>query len=172
MRNQTLQLIVPAVAPVHQSEAEIFGAVVWLYMQSEKHQGMPVNELNKLVLPPLHRGQFVLATENQGEHTRPVGFMSWANFNAEAEARYIKTLNDTLTVDDWNSGDRPWIVHYFAPFGHAAQFRSAIQHILPKARFRALYHRGDELGLRVLFFRGENVSQQEELDWWSSRPLP
>lgn len=171
MRNQPLQIIAPALGPLQQSEAEIFGSVVWLYMQSHIHQGMPLSELKKLVYPPLSKGQFVLATENHAGHTRPVGFMSWANFNAEAEARYIKTLHDRLTVDEWNNGDRPWIVQYFAPFGHASRFWKTVQNSLLQARWRALYHRGDERGLRVLYFRGSQVSRQQELDWWSARPL-
>ncbi len=171
MRDQPLQIITPALGHLQQSEAEIFGSVVWLYMQSRIHQGMPLSELHKLVLPPLKKGQFVLVTENHAGHIRPVGFMSWANFNAEVEARYISTLHDTLTMDDWNTGDRPWIIHFFAPFSHVQPFRRAVQRSLPQARWRALYHRGDERGLRVLYFRGSQVSRQQELEWWSARPL-
>lgn len=171
MAASTLQLISPAWGSLQQSEAEVFGCVVWLFMQSSTHQGMPLCELGKLVLPAMQKGQFVLATQEHAGHTRPVGFMSWTNFSDEAEARYTKTLHDSLTLEDWNSGDRSWIVHYLTPLGHAAQFRKAVQNSLPQARFRALYHRGDERGLKVLYFRGSQVSRQQEHDWWSSRPM-
>lgn len=41
MDTRPLILLAPAVTPVHKSEAECFGAMVWLWMQSPTHRPLP-----------------------------------------------------------------------------------------------------------------------------------
>lgn len=113
----------------------------------------------------------MLALQND-QFQQPVGLMTWANFTSEAEQRYLQSLDRTLQPRDWEEGDRPWVLDFVAPFGHAAATVSAVRRVLPMSSFRRLHQRGDELGLRVRYFRGLAVSQAEQAQYWASRPLP
>ncbi len=72
-------------APGH-SEAEIFGSIVWLAMQANNKNRLPLQDLSQWLLPALRTQQFILASESIDGQTRPVAYMSWANLTAEATA--------------------------------------------------------------------------------------
>lgn len=171
MASSSLILISPSTSPTDKSEAELFGAMVWLWMNSPTHRQCPIRELDRLLLPALKTGQFVLALQNN-EQQQPLGLFTWANFNAEAEQRYLKSLDRTLQPIDWQSGDRPWILDWIVPFGHTKIMVSAVRQFYPSSRFRGLYHKGDQTGLKVLYFRGNAISKAQEADFWAERPLP
>lgn len=166
-----LNLICPQAAPIDKSEAEIFGAMVWLWMHSSAHRHCPLHELQRLLMPALKTGQYVLALQNDAQQ-QPAALMTWACFAPEAEQRYLQSLDRTLQPADWQQGDRPWVLDWVAPFGHTRAMTVATQQLLRQSCFRGLYHRGDETGLRVLQFRGAGVSKTQEADFWASRPLP
>lgn len=160
----------PALAAFGRSEAEVFGAVTWLWMQTPGHRDLPLHALSKVLLPPLKAQQYILASVNDGEAVRPVAYVAWANFDADAESRYLHSAA-AIVNEDWCGGDRMWITDWFAPFGHCAAFRRVVQSLLANSCWRALYHRGHERGLRVLTFRGDNVSSQQAKAWWRARPM-
>lgn len=171
MTNHSLHLISPAVAPTDKSEAELFGAMVWLWMHSGAHRNCPVHELQRLLIPALKTGQYVLALQNNAQQ-QPIGLMTWACFTADMEQRYLQTLDRTLTSQDWQQGDRPWILDWLSPFGQTRRFVKAAQNLLNQACLRTLYHRGDERGMRILYFRGQGITSVQETEFWRSRPLP
>lgn len=171
MKFQALQLICPQAAPTNKSEAELFGAMVWLWMNSKTHANCPLHELNRVLLPALKTGQFVLAIQGDSVQ-QPVGLMTWARFTAQAELRYLQSLDETLRPDDWQEGDRPWVLDWVVPFGHTRTLKNGVQHLLQQHCFRGLYHRGDETGLRVHYFRSKDVTKSQEADFWASKPLP
>jgi cytolysin-activating lysine-acyltransferase len=138
----------PALEAPARSEAEAFGSVAWLYMQTPKHQDMPLHALNSVVLPPLKAGQYILASALQRGSQQPVAYMAWATFSADAESRYLENPS-LIGSEDWTSGDRMWITDWFTPFGHSAEFSNAAESLLPNSCLRALYHRGNERGLRI-----------------------
>lgn len=166
----SLILISPSIGPTHKSEAELFGAMTWLWMHSPTHRRCPLYELERLLLPALKTGQFMLALENN-EKQQPAGLMTWANFSAQAEQQYLQSLDRTLQPSDWQSGDRPWILDWVVPFGRTHAMRAA-QKLLPSACFRGLYHKGDQTGLKVLYVRGAHITPEQEVQFWASRPLP
>lgn len=166
-----LRLICPSITPTDKSEAELFGAMVWLWMHSRVHRPCPVYELERLLMPALKTGQFVLALQNDALQ-QPVGLMTWANFDAEAEQRYLQALDRTLQPSDWQSGDRPWILDWVVPFGHVHAMTRATQRRMPNSCFRTLYHKGDATGIKVMHFKGSQVSKAQETDFWVSRPFP
>lgn len=171
MNTAALRLICPSITPTDKSEAELFGAMVWLWMQSPVHRPCPIHELERLLLPALKTGQFVLALQNDALQ-QPAGLLTWAHFDAEAEQRYLQSLDRTLQPVDWQAGDRPWILDWVVPFGHVHAMTRAIQRLLPQALWRSLYHKGDATGLKVMHFKGTQVSKAQETDFWASRPLP
>lgn len=170
MNTAALRLVCPKIAPTDKSEAELFGAMVWLWMHSHVHRACPVRELERLLLPAVKTGQFVLALGNDVLQ-QPAGLMTWASFDVATEQRYLQSLDRTLQPSDWQAGDRPWILDYVVPFGHVHEMARATQRLLPHSLWRTLHHRGDALGLRVLHFKGSKVSKAQETAFWAHRPL-
>jgi cytolysin-activating lysine-acyltransferase len=170
MPRNELHLICPQVRRTEKSEAELFGAMVWLWMHSETHRQCPLHELERLLLPALKTGQFVLALQNN-ELQQPAGLMTWANFDAAAERRYLQSLDRTMQPTDWQCGDRPWILDWVVPFGHVQAMTRATQRLLPQALWRGLYHKGDATGLKVMYFKGTKVLKAQETHFWASRTL-
>ena len=150
------------------NEAEVLGAAVWLWMHSPLHRDAPLHTLPDLLLPVIKHRQYVVATE-QG---RPVFFMSQAWLSPEAEARFLTQPAILMPQSDWNSGDRMWVCDWVAPFGHTPDMSRLVrQDIFPRLCWRSLYHRGQQTGLRVMNFRGAQVSREEARQWRVQHPL-
>ena len=171
MQHKNLIIIAPSVTAFECSEAEIFGCVVWLWMNSKSQSDMPLSALALWLLPALRSKQFVLAYETDGQHTKPVGYMAWAQLSAASESRYVNDSASGIRPEDWSSGDRIWITDFFTPYGHAKQFSDAIAATLSDFCFRSLYHRGADRGMRVLYFRGDHVPLEKAKQWWKDRPI-
>ena len=170
MQSSPFTITAPALGVPGHSETEVLGSITWLWMHTPGHRDLPLHALNKLVLPALKTQQFILASALDGDTTRPVADLAWANFSAGAESRYLQNAA-ALRPEDWNSGDRMWITDWFTPFGHSTEFRKTIEILLPHSCSRALYHHGNERGLRVMTFRGQNVSPVHAKTWWQARPM-
>jgi len=151
-----------------ESEAEVLGASVWLWMHSPLHRDAPLHALPTLLLPIIKRQQYVLVSEQQ----QPLFFLSWAWLNLESEARYLTQAAIQMPEQDWDSGDRMWFCDWIAPFGHTRAIRRLLnEHVFPDHCARSLYHRGQERGKRVMNFHGANVSHQAAREWQQSHPL-
>ena len=150
------------------TEAEVFGSAVWLWMHSQKHREIPLHVLSTLLLPAIKRQQFIIVSE----HGKPVFYLSWANLSAEAECRYIKNPSYAMREEDWNSGDRMWVLDWVAPFGHTKVIsRLLVQHLFTNRWMRALYHRGNDRGLRVKTFHGIGIMSEEACFWFETHPI-
>ena len=106
---------------------EAIGKIVWLMGQSKAHQAHDVADLHRVVLPPVAFQQYrIWETEDY-----PVGYMSYALFNEEAEAAFISNSR-FMEPEDWKSGDRLWLVDFIAPFGSVREIvregRSTARH--------------------------------------------
>ena len=149
-------------------ETQALGAIVWLWMNSAAHRDFPLHALNAVLLPAIKQRQFILVSQ-QG---RPVFFTSWANFSLEAQSRYLKQSPLLMPEQDWNSGDRMWLLDWIAPFGHTRAMTRLLQRQLFADRImRTLYHRGDQRGLRVKNFHGIAVLPQEARHWFETHPV-
>lgn len=167
MRFQSLDVIAPAFSGDAYSEAEVLGSAVWLWMHSSFHRDFPLHTLSTLLLPVLKRKQFVFASENG----KPVFFMSWAEMNAEAESRYIRQPAVCIRDEDWQSGDRTWIIDWVAPFGHTGVTQRLLSHQLFINRcVRSLYHRGNGKRTRVMQMHGVAVLPLEARHWFATNP--
>ncbi len=93
---------------------EALGAAVWLFMHSKRHQELAVADLSGLLVPAIKRGQFFLLKQ-QGQ---PIGYVAWAWFDETTEREYFHNPQMILTPDQWQGGDRLWILDWVAPFGH------------------------------------------------------
>lgn len=90
----------------------LLGAAVWLMLSSSAHKHLFVTDFEWLVVPPILAKQFRLFRRDNV----PVGFISWALLDDEAEARIING-SVKLAPNEWNRGDRFWIIDVIAPFG-------------------------------------------------------
>ena len=168
MRYGSFEVAAPLLTAEAFSEAEIFGSAVWLWMHSAAHREAPLHTLSALLLPALKSRQFILASEGG----KPVFYLSWAELSEEAERRYLTNPPVCMPEADWKSGDRTWIVDWVAPFGHSkAMTRVLTRDLFPNRWARALYHRGDERGFRILTFRGIGVMPEEARFWFEAHPL-
>lgn len=161
-------VIAPGLLQQDWCETEAFGAATWLWMQAATRREIPVKWLSTLLLPPIARRQFVIASEGG----RPVFYLSWARFSAAAEHRYVNAPHAEMTADDWHSGDRMWIVDWIAPFGHTSTMRRLLKTQLCASLWaRSLYHHGAERGLKVKTFRGDAVDPAEASAWFAAHPV-
>jgi len=168
MRFGTLDITAPGLFDSVWNEAEVLGSAVWLWMHSAAHRDAPLHTLSTLLLPALKHQQFILASE-QG---KPVFYLSWLSLSEEAEYRYLHNPPVCLPDADWTSGERMWIHDWVAPFGHTVAITRLLQRRLFANRcVRALYHRGDERGLRVKTFQGIGVMPEEARAWFAAHPL-
>ncbi|AEN66083.1 toxin-activating lysine-acyltransferase [Enterobacter soli] len=168
MRIGNLDIKAPLILGGEESEAEVLGATVWLWMHSPMHRDAPLHALPTLLLPIIKRRQYVLISENE----RPVFFLSWAWLNEESEARYLTRPSIEMKEEDWDSGDRMWFCDWIAPFGHTSAIKKLIRDdIFPDHCWRALYHRGAERGKRVVMFHGGHISRTTAREWQLKHPL-
>ena len=150
------------------SEVEALGASVWLWMQSDRHKGAPLETLPTTLLPVIKEQQYVLAFKD----SKPVFFMSWAWFDEEAEYCYLTQHHLMLREADWRSGKRMWVTDWVAPFGDTRQMAQLVlAQLFPDHCFRALWHHGNTRGLCVKRFQGGNVSRLEMAAWRMNHPL-
>ncbi|MCR8724457.1 toxin-activating lysine-acyltransferase [Frigidibacter sp. ROC022] len=88
----------------------IYGDMAFLAFRSQRHAEMPLGLLRESIEPPVELGQFRIFRFDE----IPRGVFTWARLSAEAEQAYVTT--GRLDPNDWNSGDRLWIIDLIAPY--------------------------------------------------------
>ncbi len=171
MQTQHYRIIAPAFDLPPRSEAEAFGSATWLWTHSKNHCVVPLLALEDLLLPAIARRQYVIVLKKTGKVTRPVGYMSWANLSADAESRYLHNSSLGLHGDDWNSGDRMWLIDCFAPFGDVAAVIRLCKPLFARVSARYINHHSNERGLTVRTVTGGKVDRTYAKQWWSERPM-
>lgn len=167
MQIGAFEFVAPAFSNEPIAEATVLGGAVWLWMQSQQHRDWPLHALDRLLLPAIQLRQFVLASASG----KPCFYMAWANFSAEAEARYIDNPLYDIKVEDWSSGPRMWILDWVAPFGDSQVIeRLVAQHLFSDTCARSITHRPGR-ARRVRFWRGLGVSAQEAAAWRRAHPI-
>ena len=92
--------------------APLLGAATALMMESPLHQHLFISDMKWLLLPPLQLQQFRIFRK-EGV---PIGFISWAFLDEEAEERML-TGQIRLRPNEWNNGERLWLIDIVSPFG-------------------------------------------------------
>jgi len=88
---------------------DVLGLMLW----SDIHRNWTVEDVGRLIMPPFNLGQFTFI---QGDQV--LAFASWAFLTPEAEEGFLSGERK-LMPEDWNAGDRVWLIDAIAPFGHA-----------------------------------------------------
>lgn len=137
--NQNSQKI-PAMNPppgTPRTVAEALGQVVWLLSQSPQHRELRIKDLEWSIMPAILFEQFRVfrfgplpGLENvdpstfapagvtrEGLEQMPLGVAIWAKLSESAEAKLEK--GERLSMEEWRSGDRVWLVELISPFATA-----------------------------------------------------
>lgn len=163
-----LDITAPSLIQQQWNEAEVLGSITWLSMHSEMHKHAPLHTLVTTLLPAIKNRQFILASQ----HQQPIFYLSWANFNAESERRYLDNNPLLMPLADWNNGDRMWILDWVAPFGHTRQITHFLKsQLLARHCIRTLYHRGAERGLKIKWMHGNAITPAEARAWNMAHPI-
>jgi cytolysin-activating lysine-acyltransferase len=99
--------------PAFISLESALGAVSMLAMKSANHKYLFVSDYEWLVMPPVALKQFVLFRTEKNE---PIAFISWASINEDVEKRLLSG-SIKLKPQEWNSGDKLYIIDMISPFG-------------------------------------------------------
>ncbi len=116
-------------------ETKILGLITWLWYQDKFRRENPTKDMMHISLPAIKSHQFVLFSTNE-----VIGYCTYAYFSAEAESLYCQGKLDFLSdFRQWLSGERLWIINWFAPSGHHRQISKIMKHSLfPDAIARSL----------------------------------
>lgn len=108
----------PTEAPHHGNAptvSHLLGEMSWLLTQSPLHRAMQIGDIEWLLMPALLKQQFYLFRDGE----RPVGLALWAKCGPEAEKKLEGGMiepENRLTLEEWDSGERVWLVDLIAPF--------------------------------------------------------
>lgn len=131
----------PGENPAAPTVASLLGEIVWLLSMTPSHRYFFLSDLEWLVMTPILLKQFRLYRDKQG---RPAGLVLWANLTEEAERR-LEAGATRLRPQDWNAGNRLWVIDVVAP----AVDGNAILQDLKDTVFKGQqfkYHRTDANG--------------------------
>jgi cytolysin-activating lysine-acyltransferase len=123
---------------VARNVAEAFGQVVWLLSQSPLHRELKIKDLEWSFMPPIIHEQFrvfrfgplpgmenvdpkafaPMGMSKEAFEQLPLGIAIWAKLSEAAEAKLEK--GEKLTLEEWRSGDRVWLVELISPFANPA----------------------------------------------------
>lgn len=95
--------------------SHLLGEMTWLLTQSPLHRAMQIGDIEWLCMPALLKQQFYLFRDGD----QPVGLAMWAKCGAEAEKKLEGGMiepENRLTLEEWDSGERVWLVDLVAPF--------------------------------------------------------
>ena len=121
------------VARIRQSQMDApdpsmaIGDAVRLMLASPAHRGLSLTAFQERVAPAVELDQFRILRK-QG---RPLAYLSWAKLDAAAERRIAGSGTvAVLSPEDWNSGERPWIVDHIASTPAAEAALARVEHSL------------------------------------------
>ncbi len=88
----------------------IYGDFIYLAMRSQRHQGISIAGFREAFEMVIALGQFRIFRFDEV----PRGLFTWAWLSPEAEKKYVS--GEPLGPDDWNSGERLWLIDMIAPY--------------------------------------------------------
>lgn len=98
--------------PAPKTVAQMLGEITWLMTQSPVHKQLFIGDLEWFAMPAILVEQFRIFYGP----TSPAAVALWAMVSEETEER-LKAGAHKLRADEWQGGDRPWLIELIAPFG-------------------------------------------------------
>lgn len=99
-------------SPAPKTVAQMLGEITWLMTQSPIHKQLFIGDLEWFAMPAVLLEQFRIF---YGPNS-PAAVALWATVSEETEKR-LKEGAHKLRADEWQGGDRPWLIELVAPFG-------------------------------------------------------
>jgi cytolysin-activating lysine-acyltransferase len=114
--------------------AEALGQTVWVLSQSPVHKELRIKEIESIFMPAIVHEQFRIfrfgplpgvgqlnipspvagGITKEGIEKMPLGVAIWAKLSAAAEHKLEN--GERLSLAEWKSGDRVWLVELISPF--------------------------------------------------------
>ena len=113
------------------STAELLAHVSFLMAHSPLHKRWFVEDLFRLILPPIQFGQAVYHIEGD----RLLGFGTFALMTPEKAWDFLNRKY-RLQASDFRCGDVPVLVDAIAPFGHASKITRKIRNALVESGYK------------------------------------
>ncbi len=95
--------------------SHLLGEITWLLTQSPIHKVLPISALELLAMPAILNEQLFIFRDGD----QPVGVALWAYCNEATEKKLeagVLSKGKMLSLEDWKSGDKIWLVDLVAPF--------------------------------------------------------
>lgn len=92
--------------------AQMLGEIVWLMSQSPVHKQLFIGDLEWFCMPAILVEQFRIFYGP----TTPAAVALWASVSEETEQRLVSG-GYKLRPDEWQGGDRLWLIELVSPFG-------------------------------------------------------
>ena len=142
--------------------SNVLGEIVWLMARSVNHRYLFISDLEWIVMQPVALAQYRLFYSKD----HPVGVALWASVNEEVEGRLKKGITK-MSPQDWNSGDRFWLIDLIAPFGNVAAMLNDLQkHVFRDRVFQ--YIQRDDKG--NLITRSSKETYSKSVDRPTGKP--
>ncbi|WP_155847769.1 toxin-activating lysine-acyltransferase [Asticcacaulis benevestitus] len=133
----------PAATP-QKTVAQVLGEITWLMTQSPLHKQLFIGDLEWFAMPAILLEQFRVWN---GPNS-PAAVALWATVSEETEAR-LEAGGGKLSPDEWQNGDRPWLIDLVAPFGATDEILADLaSSIFDGKPFK--YHTIDQNGARIV----------------------
>ena len=98
------------------NEAEVLGAMVWLWNRNSYYRNAAINSAVETLLPIIQSKNFILLIKNK----RPLGYLNWAYLNSDEECQYLNKTDSYINFVQCNTKDDSknlWLLSFFCPFG-------------------------------------------------------
>ena len=125
------------------------GELLFLAMRSGDYAHIPLYRFRDLLEPAIDHKQVQVFRFDDV----PRGAVLWAKMSPKAEARFLE--GEVLSHDEWNSGDRLWLVGLLAPYKGLASFIvrwGKVEGNLPARKFRYLRLEENATDIRKVVF--------------------
>jgi cytolysin-activating lysine-acyltransferase len=100
----------PSIEAPSAEKLRVYGDLLFLAFRSRRHASMTVGGLRSYLEPTVELGQFRIFRFDDV----PRGMYTWAWLSPDAERKLVE--GTPLDPDDWNSGNRLWIIDMIAPY--------------------------------------------------------
>ena len=119
---------------VSKQVAATFGEIVNLLLRQPATRSMTLQDLERLVLPPLMAEQVVVVEAQSTAHgySSPVGVILWARVSEAVDERLSSSLDQPirLAATEWTSGDIIWLIE---AIGENTALKAAIAQLTTSA---------------------------------------
>ena len=124
--------------------SQVLGEITWLLTQSPVHKQLFIGDLEWFAMPAVLLEQFRIWN---GPNS-PAAVAFWAFVSEETEERLVAGAKK-LRADEWQAGDRPWLIELVAPFGGQDEILADLAaNVFPGKTFK--FHTVDPDGQRVV----------------------